>query len=874
MAHKRLQEKKRVSTPSAASAPRRPAAAPQWRLPAFLTGPAWPYLLLAAMTLVFFFDMFFGGKSFLMRDVFCDCLPWRRFARLALLSGHLPLWNPYSMCGQPYIANPQTAVFYPLHAVFYIFPVLFGLKLWMALHLLIAAAGMYALARHWKLEEGPALLAGVSYGFSAYVIAQLEFQSAVPSIVGCPLAVLLVSKMMDAAQEPVAEGGRGWLARIRRLTPVTAALTLLYAAEFLAGHQQSFINALFIALLYMAGRGIAGRSLAAVMRAGAAFAAAGLLTIGLCLPQLLLTLELMPMSIRSGTFDPGLNNASFHPIWALTWLLPFLGGRAGHNGQWWAETHGLFEFWAGAVYIGVPALIFMGASLAWLWRRGEDRNGAFTRRALTLTLLGIFAFGMLMSLGKYTPLYMFFYNHVPVFNKLRWPSKFLHLVVFATAGLAGLGFQAFLESGENGARARLRRWLPAAWLGVFALMAALTLVATGHPGFFTWLTAGAYQHNPDAPERFAGLVQDWELALLFLGLSLAALLPFVMGWARGRARLAAQVGVALAAFINLCVIGRQIHPIADDQIYLLQPDETMVRLSRQEPCRVGSRYMNIMQFELYGVTNPEIYRMAAMGMVGENALPHEVFRIHGGDVLKLGPIMHLFDMAYAKNAATETKERCLGLVNMRWILHGPPLQDVMAGKMPDQLGVAEMKKSRPRALVMENWRVVQSEAETTQTLLSPKHDIYRMALLNQAPEGWPAQNIAGPLAPDQPITTLAQAGVESIQYGWNRVELTATAKRPSVLVLGDVDYPGWQAFVDGKREPVLRADLIFRAVKLEPGRHTVSFVYRPGRFSAGMAVSLATLLLIGGATLAGPVRRRLASRRPEPEKGAAAAGEA
>jgi uncharacterized membrane protein YfhO len=57
---------------------------------------------------------------------------------------------------------------------------------------------------------------------------------------------------------------------------------------------------------------------------------------------------------------------------------------------------------------------------------------------------------------------------------------------------------------------------------------------------------------------------------------------------------------------------------------------------------------------------------------------------------------------------------------------------------------------------------------------------------------------------------------------------TATKlRRFGVLVLHAPYYPGWIATIDGKRVPMLRADVLFRGVEVPPGRHQVRFDYRP-----------------------------------------------
>ena len=145
-----------------------------------------------------------------------------------------------------------------------------------------------------------------------------------------------------------------------------------------------------------------------------------------------------------------------------------------------------------------------------------------------LALFAILAFGLVMAMGQYTPVYKFFYENVPIFDKLRWPSKFLQLVVFAMAALAGLGFQAFLDAG------RLRRWLPVCGLGIFLIMLLASVRAEIHPEFFTWLTGGAFQHRPERPELFAGLVRDWKPGLAFPRLEPGRAAPLHAGPGRGK----------------------------------------------------------------------------------------------------------------------------------------------------------------------------------------------------------------------------------------------------------------------------------------------------------------------------------------------------
>jgi hypothetical protein len=64
-----------------------------------------------------------------------------------------------------------------------------------------------------------------------------------------------------------------------------------------------------------------------------------------------------------------------------------------------------------------------------------------------------------------------------------------------------------------------------------------------------------------------------------------------------------------------------------------------------------------------------------------------------------------------------------------------------------------------------------------------------------------------------------------------RVEVLTTSSSAGLLVLHDLDYPGWVADIDGKSTPIIRADILFRAADVPAGKHHVTFRFAP--FSIG-----------------------------------------
>ena len=68
---------------------------------------------------------------------------------------------------------------------------------------------------------------------------------------------------------------------------------------------------------------------------------------------------------------------------------------------------------------------------------------------------------------------------------------------------------------------------------------------------------------------------------------------------------------------------------------------------------------------------------------------------------------------------------------------------------------------------------------------------------------------------------------------------------PGLAVAGDPWYPGWRAWIDGKRQPVQEFEGVVRAVPVDAGRHRIEFRYRPGSVIWGAALTSCGLLLTG-----------------------------
>jgi hypothetical protein len=81
------------------------------------------------------------------------------------------------------------------------------------------------------------------------------------------------------------------------------------------------------------------------------------------------------------------------------------------------------------------------------------------------------------------------------------------------------------------------------------------------------------------------------------------------------------------------------------------------------------------------------------------------------------------------------------------------------------------------------------------------------------------------------------ARVRAFRIGVSQVSAVVDAQQPSGLLLSEIDYPGWQARIDGGRAPLLRLDGGLMGTVVPAGRHQVRFSYTPDTLPLGLALA-------------------------------------
>ncbi|MBZ5578120.1 MAG: YfhO family protein [Acidobacteriia bacterium] len=146
--------------------------------------------------------------------------------------------------------------------------------------------------------------------------------------------------------------------------------------------------------------------------------------------------------------------------------------------------------------------------------------------------------------------------------------------------------------------------------------------------------------------------------------------------------------------------------------------------------------------------------------------------------------------------------------------------------------VYENPAAYPRAWVVHETRVEPSREALLRIVRDSAIDFRRRAVLRSPlplPLG-PAPKVAEP--------------VRFRSYEANRMSMEVTLQSTGLLVLGDVDYPGWRATVNGKPAAIHQVDGALRGIVLGAGGDRITLDYAPVTVYAGGAMSLLTYLWV------------------------------
>ncbi len=706
-------------------------------------------ILLAFLCLLFFWRIWAVGLP--PGDFLDQFYAFGVYEAAELFQGRLPLWNPYAYGGSPFLADVQSAIFYPLSLLTVGLSGISGgfspagLEIEALLHFFLASFFTYLFVRRLVGSRVGALVSAIVFAYGGYLTSYPVQQLAILEVnIWLPLVLLLV----DLA---VATG--------RRRYTVLAGLSL--GVSLLAGHPQSSMYLLYLSAIYLLARARwAGRPLSASAADLGLFLVVG---IGLAAVQLVPSAEYMWLSTRSqAAYSEMASGLQFFDLLQL--LLP------GSVTTMWP------------IYVGILPLALAAVALA------------IRPRAQAIFWASVAAVALVLSLGGNTFAYGPFYLFVPGFDLFRSQERAMFLFSFSMAVLAGVGASTLLRGLVGEERERLGRLSRSVgWLALIAFLAVLLFQ-------YGWTDAGL-----SGSSRFRSLLSSSVFLLLVLGMS----------WALLRARLGSFMG---RRFLSMAMILLVLVDLFTINGYKGLPEEGAENLWRTTP--------------LIGIPqgDPDIFRLS-----NEWQLPGNygcVFRLE--DIGGASPLKIRW---YDELASAVPEARLWRLMNVKYVITyrkavSAPSEIVYQEAQGDGASyLHRLADLAPRAFVAYKARGGVVDDEALRLLADEEFDPFEEAIL------------AGPVPPGLSGGTGASSSARILERSPQRLVVEVEAEAEGLLVLSEVFYPGWKAWVDGDEVAILRAQHALRAVPVARGTHRVVMTFEPLSVKIGLAVSALALVL-------------------------------
>lgn len=725
-----------------------------------------------------------------------------------------PGWSMFINSGYTTEGGDISLQFLKYHNLIYkLFPSPANVAWFMVLHLFFGAAGTYLYCRAIGCSRFAAFLGGLVFGYAAEnaTLINAGHVLKIATISYAPLAFFLIE--------------RGFQSR-RLIWFLATACTLAF--QFFNYHWQiAFYTCLCMAvygLMRLGGEFLAARSIGDYQPVKRLF------FLNLILLIFFLTtvsISLMPLANWSKDTNRGVQSGAnqgkggLEREEAMSWSMPpeelitfavpgffglsrqEMGDKPGTGAYYWGRMH----FTQTTDYLGL--LPWLLAPLALLFRR--DR---YTWIAVTFV-----AGTLLFSMGKYTPIYNFLYDHFPGINRFRVPKMMLFMTALSMGILAARGLDCLRDS-EIRLSPVFRRYL--AVLTTVPVALALLYISLRWGGTFwvAWLSPMIYEPTryQQGPElviaRWQNMVTETGIALFFTTAYAAAIQAHSRGWIADRfvpsvllVLLVADIGRVNARFLPLSEVPVRAQGTITPVMEFLKRSSNHYRMipldsDAQHYSNAGipalftsmpvqqTRWQDILDTFAFGTALPDMLNLKYVVMPSEQYLQeHSAF--------------------------------------------GSKYKPVFSSPDGSQV-VLENLKVLPKAWLVNSVMEVPQREQRLGILTHPGFEPGSLALVESAP---PLRMLP---AGKYPETT---GSVSVDRYDNNEIILSSANTQNALLVLGEKYYRGWKATVDGKLTEIVPVNHILRGVYLTPGTHKIEFRFDPLPFKIGKYLTLTSFAL-------------------------------
>ena len=745
-----------------------------------------------------------GKVNPLMGDALTLTYPWRVFNAEGFEDGGFRFWNPYIFSGYPHYAALQSNAIYPPVVLLDLIDPIAGIGYALILHFGLAGTLMFCFLRRLGVGLWAAFLGGLCFELNGFFLVRMSAPSYVFSGVWVPLLMLGCLELME---------GKRWLRGGWKVASATAL-------GVLGGHPQVLVLMLLLggtyslALGFQAWRRGLGWKLASwrLVLAGIGV----VVGIGFSGVQLLPFLELVEVAGRSPASLDAYERLGLPFVALGQAVVPDLFGHSADGSYWLRALDGVllkprgdriwgWNYCGENLYTGVVPLLLALIGLVYS-RRFEARFFGFLGSISMLVLLGI------------PGVLDLFYYFVPSFSHSR-SDRIVYLYMCVVPVLAALGWEAMVARPAT----RMRR------SGMFIL--SLPFLAVMWQGSRGRSGGGLEDLWKIVAERSLAhsqvvVSQGWKALVL----GLVVLVGWKMIYLRPRIQFFVLVALASMIVVPMVLFSWKFNPVQSrplvptsegvDQI--LDEVGEWGRVARWRsmilPPNVAQQYGI---FDTNGASNAALknYHDLITSVDAKAFAKQKYFRAFQAPIVKLEP---LFRFLGVEVVLTRGQVKNL---------------EVIPSSSDSSLRMYRTATALPRFFLVD--------CVETYSSIERAYDRFHSGLFPLGSSALVAEEDA--VGVSLPCVGLEgrSKSVDVVSYGLHRIDLEVDAESQALLVSSEVDYPGWEVEIDGKREEKIQVNTAFRGVFLAPGNHQVSFVYVPRSFYWGLFWTVLSLALFG-----------------------------
>ncbi len=758
-------------------------------------------LLLAGLTVFYFSGILFSDKILSFRDLTRYYYPFRWFAFEQIKSGSFPFWNPYAGSGQPLFAALQSAVLYPLSAAYLLPNFDFAFNFFIVLHIFLGGLFFYLLSQELKFSQVASALSAIIFMFSGYLIAVINLTTTLAAAIWFPLVFLFFNRSLAK----------------RKISDIF--LSSIFLGFMLLGGEPTPLYATVFALAVYAlvHSGISRVTLKNIFIFSLVVGLFGLLFSFQILPFV----EFIKISTRSKSFFGDATYWSFPPRDMIYLILPFFYGPLEMRHE------GIFkQDWLLLFYVGIVSLVLFIIALFF----AKDRMANYFK--------GIFVLGLVFIFGKFTPLYKIFYKFVPGFGLIRYPVKFFFLNAVSFSFLAACGWDTYCRNIKSGSR-RFGRFIKFIFTASFiAAMVFLVFYQFRDKIIIEAINfIGRLKLEDIDKLRYLVIFKTdfFNLRRLLVFFILTGFILFLGSKRKINLRVC---GVLISGLVILDLLGgmnievnpsvkRSVLHKVSPNIQLLKNDKSLFRV-------YTSFGMNKANEVLNGKTYEGAFEASTDNLASNRMMEHNIYDARG--YFSIHNLNYFKVLNLADSAPLPSSTNILNMLNVKYILTTKEINDPACRlvRKTDDVCLYENLNNLARAYLVQDYAVLKTELDIANKLKSKDFHPDKLVILEEQPVKISASG--------KRQNTESKEYVNILRYQPNQVAIEVNVlDKPKFLVLADNYYPGWEVFVDGKKDKIFKANFTLRGVYLSQGKHAVVFKYNPVSFKIGAVISLISL---------------------------------